>query len=406
MVRRIAIVAVLVAAAVLGGAFWLWRAHVSSVLAAVGGDRALAERFAASGTPAGQVVAALARDGLRVAVVQRRPGTPRALGAPPPGMPLRGPASPPGVPPQRGGLFTRLAESSLPPPDRPVRIGGVGVLVLPDVRELGAFLAAETWSVVVLLALIGSGAGALVAAEVRLERRRLEALAHERRAAAAEYQRFLADGGHELRTPLTIVSGYVDVLANLLPDGATERRIIDGMRAETARMRALVEKMLLLARLETPVAVPRLVDVATVAAEAAETMRTRFPGRDVRLCAADGGANVVIDRDDLYEALHNLIENALRYAPESAVEVDVRAGGAQAEIAVRDSGPGIEPGEQSKIFARFYRGAAQTDGEGSGLGLSIVSRVAARWSGSLELQSAAGATAFTLRFPLAEEVPA
>jgi two-component system, OmpR family, sensor kinase len=223
----------------------------------------------------------------------------------------------------------------------------------------------------------------------------------ERRVAASEFQRFLADAGHELRTPLTIVSGYIDILAAREPSDDTERRVIDGMQSQTARLRGMVEKMLLLSRLESTAAAPRAVSVASVARDVAETMRDSFSDRriDVR-CDAD--ASIFIDEDDLYEAQRNLVENALRYAPGSAVDLRAAREGASVRIDVKDSGPGIPAEEQAMVFERFYRGKERKDSAGSGLGLAIVRRIAERWGGSVALRSDANGTLVTMRFPATE----
>ncbi|HET9028677.1 MAG TPA: HAMP domain-containing sensor histidine kinase, partial [Candidatus Aquilonibacter sp.] len=254
-----------------------------------------------------------------------------------------------------------------------------------------------------LLLVLGGFSTWLIVGISRAERAKLHAVADERRAAALEFQRFLADAGHELRTPLTIVSGYVDILR--ARDDASDPQLttmLDGMRAETGRMRALVEKMLLLARLETPVAVPRLVDVAAVARDAAASMRAKYGERTLEVIDNDP-ASIVIDQDDLYEALHNLIENALKYAPDSPVRVYTGSAGRNAVVRVVDNGPGIPAGEREHVFRRFYRGNGRSDSDGSGLGLAIVVRVADRWNGNVQLDSTARETAFTLTFPLADE---
>jgi two-component system OmpR family sensor kinase len=224
----------------------------------------------------------------------------------------------------------------------------------------------------------------------------------ERRAAAVEFQRFLADAGHELRTPLTIVGGYVDILAHSLhEDDATARRIIAGMTAETARMRGLVEKMLLLSRLEAPVAAPRAVDVGALSEELAEAMRAAYPQRVITV-RCDEDARITIDEDDLYEAERNLVDNALRYAPESPVEISAEVRDGRVFVQVADRGPGIAPEERPLIFERFYRGKERADAEGSGLGLAIVARVVERWGGTIELDSQASQTRFVMSFPLAQ----
>jgi two-component system OmpR family sensor kinase len=224
----------------------------------------------------------------------------------------------------------------------------------------------------------------------------------ERRAAAAEFQRFLADAGHELRTPLTIVGGYIDILGrSAMGDDPTGRRVLAGMGAETARMRALVEKMLLLSRLESTVMAPRVVEVGAVSEEVAESLRPGFPGRAI-VVRCDERARIRIDEDDLYEAERNLVENALRYAPDSPVEVRAFARDGLVAIEVADRGPGIAQQEQAMVFERFYRGKDRAGSEGSGLGLAIVRRVVERWGGTISLTSDAGGTCFTMRFPMVE----
>lgn len=221
----------------------------------------------------------------------------------------------------------------------------------------------------------------------------------EREAAAAEFQRFLADAGHELRTPLTILSGYIDVLDGY-EHGDEQARVIAGMRTAAARMRGLVEKMLLLSKLESTAVEAKVVSVPDVTREVAEDMRIQHPARVISI-DCDASANVRIDEDDLYEAERNLVENALRYAPESPVGVSAAVRDGTVEIAVTDRGPGIPVEEQSMIFERFYRGRDNTDREGTGLGLAIVRRIVERWNGSVTIESNGQGTRAVLRFPLA-----
>jgi signal transduction histidine kinase len=131
-------------------------------------------------------------------------------------------------------------------------------------------------------------------------------------------------------------------------------------------------------------------------------MRAKYANRNIDV--RDGNrAHVVIDQDDLYEALHNLIENALKYAPGSDVNVQTGIEAGRAYARVIDHGPGIPAAEKGAVFKRFYRGAGRSDSEGSGLGLAIVARVADRWNGTIDLDSSARETVFTLTFPLADE---
>ncbi len=425
----------------------------------------LLQSAAVRSDPAG-VVAALGRGDVNVLLLDRSSGQryawrdggpivergrdrePPGLPMPPPGMPMPGmppPEGPPFVPPPRGAtrFGGALAEFVRIRPRR-VAAGDFELILAPSPQALTHWLLADALVCGAVLIAIGIAAWAIStalarAALVPLRRttaalealaaadftpQRIEAgdapeiarlaqaynaaaltVAHsieERQAAAAEFRRFLADAGHELRTPLTIVGGYLEVLARALGDGdATARRAIAGMTAETGRMRGLVEKMLLLSRLESTVAAPRVVAVREAGEEVAETMRAAFPQRVVTVRCGDE-ARVAIDEDDLYEALRNLVENALRYAPDSPVEISAEVRGTEVLVAVIDRGPGIAPEERALIFERFYRGKDRAGAEGSGLGLAIVARVVERWGGRIELESQPGETRFVLRFPLAE----
>lgn len=406
MGRRIVVVAMLSAAVIVAAGVAAWEARLRAVRAVFDTQVAIAPSLMAAAKSASELEHVLARSELRVVVEDQQDGVAyddddgafveRPLPPPgPQGMPLR----PPPQPLSRflGATFGR----------QPQRIddgNGLAVVVAPNLAALGRFLIADATLTSLLLVFVIGGAVWIVMGLTRATRKELEDKLEERRVAAAEYQRFLADAGHELRTPLTIVSGYVEILGNE-PSHGRDAKILEGLRAETARMRTLVEKMLVLARLDSPVSIPRFIDVASAAGQVAAQMRARYPQRQVTV-HAEGNAAIVIDADDLHEALRNLVENALRYAPSSPVEIEAKPVSGAAVISVTDRGEGVSASEREKIFQRFYRGSLRTDGEGSGLGLAIVARVAERWNGEVVLDSRPGHTTFTLRFPLAEEEPA
>ena len=167
-------------------------------------------------------------------------------------------------------------------------------------------------------------------------------------------------------------------------------------------MRGLVEKMMTLARLESQVTVPRLFDAGTAVREAAQTVQRRHPQREVRV-VTEQTASIVIDADDFSAALGNLLENAVTYAPESPIAIETHVRDGRVAIAVIDRGPGIGEDEREAIFGRFYRGGGRALGEGLGLGLAIVRRVADRWNGTIDVTSGDGRTEFRLTFPVADE---
>jgi signal transduction histidine kinase len=393
-----------------------WFAMVHGVADAVGSQvRVAGEQLDAGDAIDARLARALLRPGLRIVLIDRGRGVlldadgggvhERPLPPPqPPGSAPeneRPPNGAPNAPPRPSPFVTiALALAHVPPVDvqrggRVVRVGADGVYLA---RRLAGGIA-----VLAALIALACAAGAQRAAQrTRAERRRLEADVVERRAAAERYQRFLAETGHELRTPLTVMSGYVEILRNHRDGAPIDPRVIEGLQAETARMRLLVEKMMTLARLEADAGVARLIDVAQAARDAVETARRRFADREVTVEVART-ASIVIDADDYAAALGNLVENAVKYAPDSPILVETDILDGQAVTSVIDRGPGVAPDDRRAIFDRFRRGRRAPGRDGLGIGLSIVKRVADRWNGFVTLESIDGCTTFSLSFPVADE---
>jgi signal transduction histidine kinase len=236
----------------------------------------------------------------------------------------------------------------------------------------------------------------------------------ERDAAESQMRQFVADAGHELRTPLTIVLGYIDLLRRRASD-ADERSkfIFASIAAEGRRMRTLVDNLVLLAKLEgddTRLFEP--FDVGTLIREIVDLRHGLAPA--VRFEIDTSAAAIAIaDRGEVYEALANIIDNAIKYAPGSPIRIasSVPHEGI-VEIAVSDEGPGIPAEDREAIFERFFRGANRGEVEGSGLGLAIAKRAVERAGGTLRLDpSVARGTRFTIslraeRLPVPERAPA
>lgn len=189
-------------------------------------------------------------------------------------------------------------------------------------------------------------------------------------------RRFTADAAHELRTPLAGLHMHVQLLQRQHPDLAAP---FLKLRQDIARLTALVDSLLTLARLDPlaraqlgthTVALRPLLDqlLAEYAAEAAQ--------RGIALmlrCELDA---VRADPQMLGIVLRNLLGNALRYCPAgSRVEIGAGHDGGRDWIAVRDNGPGVDAASRQRLTERFFRVLGQEEG-GSGLGLSIVQRIA------------------------------
>jgi len=200
-------------------------------------------------------------------------------------------------------------------------------------------------------------------------------------------RRFIADAAHELRTPLTALRLQLRGL-----DAASDDERRDAAHALGAgidRAARLVEQMLVMARQDAPESRSAPSAPLQLAELAREVIADLLPTADARqielgLSADDEGA-IHGDADGLRALLRNLIDNALRYAPESSqVEVVVARIDGAVQLRVIDQGPGIPSDERGRVFDRFYRVAGSAAG-GSGLGLAIVRSIADAHGASVEL---------------------
>lgn len=167
-------------------------------------------------------------------------------------------------------------------------------------------------------------------------------------------------------------------------------------------MKVLVEDLLLLARLDLSRATERRpVDLAVLAADACTDAVATAGDRAVTL---DAPEPVVVAGDEalLRQAIANLVGNAVRHTPPGTpIEVGARLSGRDAVVTVRDHGAGLEQGDLAQVFDRFWQADAARVGSGAGLGLAIVSSVAAEHGGNASAtNSADGGAEFTIRVPL------
>ena len=212
-----------------------------------------------------------------------------------------------------------------------------------------------------------------------------------------EQQRLVQDAGHELRTPLTSLRTNVDVLRRHV-DLPMEMRakVLDDLDTEVAELSSLVEEVV-------AVGSGRSSDEPTVRvrlADAVETAVERVGRRTGRIITTDVDDVVVLAQRSLLErAVTNLLDNAAKFdGSAQPIEVTARDG----RIAVRDHGPGIAPADLPHVFDRFFRAVAARSQPGSGLGLSIVTEVAAAHGGTTFAENASGGGAIVgFRIPVA-----
>jgi signal transduction histidine kinase len=209
--------------------------------------------------------------------------------------------------------------------------------------------------------------------------------------AYSHVSRFSADAAHELRTPLTIIRGELELVA------AGEKRPEDIERAlsnaleEMTRLSALVDNLITLSRMESMWGkrVHAAVDLKELAAETIDQMNLLAVEKDITL-ARPQGPNVLVagDRERLKQILVNLIDNAIKYTHDGGeVTVEVGIDGDNGFVTVEDSGIGIDPVHQDRVFDRFYRVSPDRGEVGAGLGLAIVKSICQAHGGTASVRS-------------------
>jgi len=216
-------------------------------------------------------------------------------------------------------------------------------------------------------------------------------------------RRFLSDASHELRTPLTSIQGFAELFrlgqhSEHIDQDVIMRRIEE----ESARMKALVEDLLLLARLdETRTTERTAVDLAVLAADACSDAVAIDSTRTITL---DAPEPVVIagNQDHLRQAVANLVANAIKHTPTgTAIDLAAHRRGDVAVLTVRDHGAGIAPDALEQVFERFWQADSARAGTGAGLGLSIVASIAREHGGTARAANAPGGGAvFTIELPV------
>ncbi|HJY81856.1 MAG TPA: ATP-binding protein, partial [Candidatus Binatia bacterium] len=221
----------------------------------------------------------------------------------------------------------------------------------------------------------------------------------------AAVRHFSADAAHELRTPLTILKGELEVA---LRSGLAEQeyqRVLSSCLEEVDRLSALVGDLLFLARSDsgninlghTPV------NLAEVFEEVVPTLRALAETASIIFTVTAPPAVWVRGNSHmLFRLIFNLGENAIKYTPPGGtVEIALSQDDSVARLAVRDTGPGIAPEEQARIFDRFYRGDPARGRGGTGLGLALARSIVLVHNGQITVESVVGqGSCFYVTFPL------
>jgi signal transduction histidine kinase len=218
---------------------------------------------------------------------------------------------------------------------------------------------------------------------------------------------------HDLRTPLTAIRAMLEALSDgVVDDPETVRRYHETMRAQVTHLARLIDDLFELSQLDAtsrPFAL-EAGDLTAVVRETAEGMAMSTRAKRVAIEFQSSGVLIVsLEPLKIARVVANLLENAVRHAPDgTTVSVRVERQGDVATVAVEDSGPGIDPYDLERIFARFYRGEKSRSRShgGAGLGLAIARGIVEAHGGTIRAENRAGGGArFVFTIPL-QPVPA
>lgn len=211
---------------------------------------------------------------------------------------------------------------------------------------------------------------------------------------------FTANVSHELKTPLQGIIGSAELIENGMVRPDDLPRFVGHIHAEAARLVTLIDDIIRLSQLDEGDAMPtEPVDLLAVSQEAAENLHDAAAARDVTVSVTGQPAVIPGVRRLIYEVVYNLCDNAIKYNRGGGrVDVTVAADAGGSSITVADTGIGIAPEHQGRVFERFYRvdkSHSKASG-GTGLGLSIVKHAVQYHHGRIELESTPG-TGTTIR---------
>lgn len=222
---------------------------------------------------------------------------------------------------------------------------------------------------------------------------------------------FVSIVSHELRTPMTSIKGYIENMLDGLTGGLTERQAyyLGRVKFNVERLTRMINDLLDLSRIEAGrVELARVpLPISELIPEIVESLQPVAQAKSISIQHRHQGAPVEIsgDRDKLHQILTNLIQNAVKFTPSGgqiSIETKPVAGGL-VQFCVADTGCGISPDEQGRIFERFYRGETiQVDQRGAGLGLPITKSLVELHGGSIWVESVLGqGSRFYFTIPIA-----
>ena len=286
----------------------------------------------------------------------------------------------------------------------------VGLKPLSDVEDTAAQIAAGDLSARLPDAKPTTEVGRLTTS-LNTMLARIEESFTVRKTSEDKLRRFVADASHELRTPLTAIRGFAELHRQGAVAGEEDtKQLLARIEGESLRMGSLVEDLLLLARLDQAREMEHLpVDIAKTTRDAVASAQVAGPGHPISLVGDLDELYTLGDQHRIHQVIANLLANARTHTPiGTPITVSIAQSNDGVRIAIADAGPGLSAEDQKRIFERFYRADSsrvRIEGEGSGLGLSIVDAVMKAHGGTVSVNSEIGkGSTFTLFFPQQSEV--
>jgi two-component system phosphate regulon sensor histidine kinase PhoR len=214
---------------------------------------------------------------------------------------------------------------------------------------------------------------------------------------------FTANVTHELKTPLTSISGYAEIIASGLVKSDDIPNFANKIHKESGRLLSLISDIMELSQLDEKFSDEEFapVDLAGVAAEVAEDLRSNAEKHGITITVDTKTAVINGNRNQIYELIYNLCDNAIRYNRENgSVKIITGDDNEHPFVKVADTGIGIPEKHHKRVFERFYRVDKSRSKEtgGTGLGLAIVKHITERHGGEIFLESSEQGTTFTARF--------
>lgn len=223
-------------------------------------------------------------------------------------------------------------------------------------------------------------------------------------------RKFVSDVSHELKTPLATIKLICDsIVATPDPDAEMLREFLGDLSNEVDRLTRIVERLLTLTKLDSGNSAPKFVavDMAAMIHAIVRNLTPKADERNIILYSnltPEIREEVLLDYDKIWEAIYNIIDNAIKYSPKNGfVRVSLLKEGKFAIIKVEDNGPGIPDSERERIFERFYRldDSRARDTGGTGLGLAIAKEAVLLHGGTIEVMSEGEVgSIFSIRLPV------